>query len=287
MGALAARQDWSGMWRFAWSHDRPNAENPGSVRMRYFDLAADPTQRASERATVALFLRGDMASLPPGAAAPVVLDAEALRAGKGAAKRMGIPNDAPSGWENRIGVALSGEGAADSRSPDLPGGPESASPPAGVALDPARGAFAVATERTAGGFAPEGDLSAGPVAFALDGAPAAVWATSVDGAPIASSSRLLVSHVTDSKNTGARFDDAGCRVWLDFGTTPVLARRGAASVSVAVAPGAWTVWRLSATGRRLETVPAAYDEASGTLSVHARTDYDPSAATFCYELVRE
>ena len=289
MGSLAARQDWSGMWRFAWSHDRPNAENPGSVRMRYFDLAADPTQRASERATVSLFLRGDMSPLPPDAASPVALDAEALRAGKGAAKRMGIPEDAPSGWEKRIGVSLS----------DLPrggglqsavrggGGLQSAAAPDGTSLDPVRGTFAVVTPRTAGGFAPEGALSAGPVAFALEGAPAAVWATSLDGAPISASSRILVSHVTDSKNTGARFDDAGCRVWLDFGTTPVLARRGSASVSVAVVPGAWTVWRLSSTGRRLETVPCERDAGGGFVNFLARTDYDPAAATFCYELSRD
>ena len=309
MGALAARQDWSGMWRFAWSHDRPNAENPGSVRMRYFDLAADPTQRASERATVSLFLRGDMSPLPPDAASPVALDAEALRAGKGAAKRMGIPEDAPSGWEKRIGVSLSdlprggglqsavqgggglqsavrGEGGLQS-AVQGGGGLQSAAAPDGTALDPVRGTFAVVTPRTAGGFAPEGALSAGPVAFALEGAPAAVWATSLDGAPISASSRILVSHVTDSKNTGARFDDAGCRVWLDFGTTPVLARRGSASVSVAVVPGAWTVWRLSSTGRRLETVPCERDAGGGFVNFLARTDYDPAAATFCYELSRD
>ena len=150
-----------------------------------------------------------------------------------------------------------------------------------------RGTFAVVTPRTAGGFAPEGALSAGPVAFALEGAPAAVWATSLDGAPISASSRILVSHVTDSKNTGARFDDAGCRVWVDFGTTPVLARRGSASVSVAVVPGAWTVWRLSSTGHRLETVPCERDAGGGFVNFLARTDYDPAAATFCYELSRD
>ena len=318
MGALAARQDWAGMWRFAWSHDRPNAENPGSIRMRYFDLAADPTQCASERATVCLFLRGDMPPLPPEAHGAIEIDEAALRAGVGAAKRLAAPADAASGWENRIGVALSASdggletasplagasaGEANSSSP-FGGGLETASPfgaaggeanssspfdgPAGlVAQEPKRGTIAVATDRTAGGFAPSGDLSAGPVAFALEGAPAAVWATSVDGAPIVESSRILVSHVTDSRNTGATFDDAACRVWLDFGKTPVLARRGSAAVSVAVAPGDWKVWRLSTTGRRLETVPATYDADGGYVSFVARTDYDPSAATFFYELSRD
>ena len=107
MGALAARQGWNGLWRFAWSHDRAGAENPGSVRMRYFDLSADPAQCASERATICLFLRGDLSPLPAAASAPTILDAEALRAGVGAAHRMAIPENAPFGWEKRIGVALS------------------------------------------------------------------------------------------------------------------------------------------------------------------------------------
>ena len=94
-------------------------------------------------------------------------------------------------------------------------------------------------------------------------------------------------HVTDAKNTGARFDDAGCRVWLDYGTTPALVRRGSASVRVAVAPGAWTVWRLSSAGRRIAPVPSSFDPASGTLSFVVRTDYDPASATLCYELARD
>ena len=285
MGALAARQGWSGMWRFAWSHDRASAESPGSVRMRYFDLSADPAQSASERATICLFLRGDLSPLPAAASAPTVLDAAALRTGVGAARRMGIPENAPSGWEKRIGVALSGTEAASSRSPDCSCGLETAAP-ASASPNPARGSFAVDTPRTAGGFAPEGSLSAGAVAFSVEGAPAAVWASSVDGLPIRESARILVSHVTDAKNTGARFDDAGCRVWLDYGTTPALVRRGSASVRVAVAPGAWTVWRLSSTGRRLAPVPSSFDPASGTLSFVARTDFDPDSATLYYEFVR-
>ncbi|MBR1609453.1 MAG: hypothetical protein IJ678_07555, partial [Kiritimatiellae bacterium] len=78
MGALAARQGWSGMWRFAWSHDSIGVERPGNVRMRYFDLHADPSLCASERAVVTLFRRGDLAPIARGEDAPVVKDADAL-----------------------------------------------------------------------------------------------------------------------------------------------------------------------------------------------------------------
>jgi hypothetical protein len=157
-----------------------------------------------------------------------------------------------------------------------------------------------------------------------DAVATAVWASSLDSKPIAESSRILVSHVTDSKNTGARFDDQACRVWLDYGTTPALMRRGRACVEVAFdtrelsagkagaavaanagaavaanddgAPRQMTkssqcaaspaVFRLSLTGGRIAEIPSVYDPATGKLSFIADTAYDPAAATLYYEIVR-
>ena len=150
--------------------------------------------------------------------------------------------------------------------------------------------------------------------------PTAVWASSLDGKPIAASSRILVSHVTDSKNTGARFDDPACRIWLDYGTTPALMRRGRAAIELTLAPcagtgpdaqnsslpdgdnhsslvtrhsslpggalGAARVFRLSLTGHRIAEVPSIYDAETGKLSFTADTAYDPDAATLYYEIVR-
>ena len=47
-----------------------------------------------------------------------------------------------------------------------------------------------------------------------------------------------------------------------------------------------TVYRLSPAGRRVGEVSAAYDPATGRLSFTARTDCDPSTATYLYEIVR-
>ncbi len=44
---------------------------------------------------------------------------------------------------------------------------------------------------------------------------------------------------------------------------------------------------LTISGRRLGEIPLNFDPASGTLRFSARTDYDPSAATFLYEIVRQ
>ena len=57
-GALGAIQGWDGIWRFAYSHSREAMFKPS--RMGYFDLASDPLSQAAERASLCLFLRGDL-----------------------------------------------------------------------------------------------------------------------------------------------------------------------------------------------------------------------------------
>jgi hypothetical protein len=61
-GAFGALQGWSGIWRFAYSHSRAAMFEPAP--MNYFDLAADPLSLAAERASLCLFLRGDLQSAP-------------------------------------------------------------------------------------------------------------------------------------------------------------------------------------------------------------------------------
>jgi len=57
-GAIGSIQDWSGLWRFAYAHWDGALREP--QRITYFDMASDPLGQASERATLMLFLRGDM-----------------------------------------------------------------------------------------------------------------------------------------------------------------------------------------------------------------------------------
>jgi hypothetical protein len=61
-GALGALQGWSGIWRFAYSHSREAMFTPS--RLNYFDVAADPLSQAAERASLCLFLRGDLQPAP-------------------------------------------------------------------------------------------------------------------------------------------------------------------------------------------------------------------------------
>jgi hypothetical protein len=100
-GALGALQGWSGIWRFAYSHSREAILNPS--RMGYFDLASDPFGQASERASLCLFLRGDL-QVAPGSVAVVM-----TRADLEAPPRR-IPSLAPGwhwlAWVTRIGTLV-------------------------------------------------------------------------------------------------------------------------------------------------------------------------------------
>ena len=60
-GAWAAKHGWDGLWRFAWSHDIVGVKTPEKKQMGYFDVSGDPLLLASERATMCLFLRRDLA----------------------------------------------------------------------------------------------------------------------------------------------------------------------------------------------------------------------------------
>ena len=333
-GALAARQGWSGIWRFAWSHTKEGVEAPGSMPIRFFDLHSDPVQRASECATLALYLRGDLPPFAPGTESAETWSEEALRDPAGGARQFGSPRKGVSPWERRVGTRserpISHEETAEpdshaetAESAESNSHAEFAESAEGEAGPTPEGAFRVATPRTCGGFAESGALDCGALRFEIadeggsgGGAPrslvpAAVWATSLDGAPLAESRRILVAHVTDAANTGAVFDGPEARSWLEQGATPALVRRGKAKIEMTWVPCpgtkpaapdsslftlhsslrggdgiAATVYRLSSSGARLAEIPASFDPATGRLSFTADTGYDSASATFFYEIVR-
>ena len=308
-GALAARQNWSGIWRFAWSHTKQGVEAPGSMPIRFFDLHSDPAQRASEYATLALYLRGDMAPLPAESESAEVWNEEELLNPTNGAMQFGSPRKGVSAWERRVGARLSsGADAPHFAGRDGPALQDGSAPTNDSSLvtchsSLGNGSFQVVTPRTCGGFAEASALECGPLRFEIAGhdgpAPqenclsAAVWATSLDGASLAKARRILVAHVTDAANTGAVFDGPEARSWLEQGTTPPLVRRGKARIELAFESKdggreAPTVFRLSPTGHRVGEVPGEVSRtpSASTLSFTADTAYDSNCATLFYEIVR-
>ena len=234
---------------------------------------------------------------------------------------------------------------AEGPAPDAP--PEGSAPV--VSIDRQRGTIAISTPRTCGGFAPSGRLDAGPLSFEIvepfdrltvaplpsspadaqnsaknlstfqpfnlsterggHAVPATLWASSLDGAPIPASRRILVTHLTDAQGGGAEFADATLTKLLALGTGALL-RNGSAKVELRLdaprpcnagfAPGAPSpgtaspepgatspgVFALDTTGRRTAAIPAAYDPATGILRFTASTRGPDGKGVLCYEIVR-
>ncbi|MBQ7666798.1 MAG: hypothetical protein IJS46_02255 [Kiritimatiellae bacterium] len=326
-GAMAALQDWSGMWRFAWSHGSAGVERPETKTIGYFDMSGDPLGLAAERAALCLFLRGDLAPLK--AEYPLFFSEAVLRDPANGAPKCQANGWLWAAWNARLSVNVAkgggfASGQAAGMASALPGFAPLRRPAAevradlaaigatkpgdgAVSIDRDTGTLLLDTPRTAGGFAESGRHDAGPLSFDLaspEGArdvPATVWVSSLDGAPVAESSHILLTHLTDVQNSDIEYADSALTILLKWGHLPHLMRKGAAGIELRLAPDAhdgtscastWRVFRLSPSGRRLAEVPCAVEsEGAPYGSVHlsfiARTDYDPAAATYLYEIVRE
>ena len=284
-GAMGALQDWDGLWRFAYSHNEDGLRDrkgfPG-----YFDVAGDPLGQASDRASVCLFLRGDMAPLADRLALKVTPDTFMPKNGQPTGI---VPKWRNAAWQTQVGTAVApppagvktfnlGEQLAKETAP-VPLSPNSA-----IAFDREVGSFCIDTPRTAGGFTPKGALSAGPVAFDVGDVAATVWASSLDGKPIAQSARLLVSHLTDVQGDGNIYADKAKTTLLKWGSYPPVVRNGSAKVALALAdPGAYEVWGLDTAGKRLDRIPATARD--GKLAFTA-TVKGSAGARMLYEVVR-
>ena len=289
-GAMGALQDWSALWRFAYAHRLENMFD-GEGAAGYFDVATDPLSQASERASLCLFLRRDLEAAQQKVA--IALPARDAGALKESAARVS-PAWSGAAWHARVGTY-----AAEAALPGwrlVAGGEAYATNAAAafapltnaagaLAIDPARGAFTVATARTVGGFAEEGRVAAGPLAVEISGAAATVWVSALDGAPVASSRRLLLTHLTDVQNTGESYAEKDRKTLLALGKLPYLVRVGRAEVSLALEePGAYAVHALATSGRRLEKV--ASKVADGRL-VFTASVANPAGGRLLYEIVRE
>ena len=297
-GATAALQDWDGLWRFAWAHGIESIRRPGSQPIGYFNMADDPLSLAAERASICLFLRRDLEVLPD--EYDVVLPPAALRTPDPKQTMSGAPWKWAA-WHARLGTVVSDEprpGAKwSAKFPEAyyekseavsariaPGGLPRVAGNGHVSVDRSDGTFILDTARTSGGFAEGGIISAGPFKAAIS-TPATVWVSSLDGKGITESSHLLVTHLTDLQNSGITYRDDSLTVLEKWGGLPYIMRNGRADISIALADGNWRVRRLDASGHAKGDVEAVF--AGGRLSFAAKTDFDPSDATYLYEVVRK
>jgi len=292
-GCMAALQDWSVVWRFAYSHGRDNLFEPRGAG--YFDLVTDPLNQVAERAGLCLFLRGDMKPAPHsiGIAAPAAQLEEDVALTAGVA-----PPWNALALVTKVGTYVGEKAPADivlSTSPDGAGTLDAHpySPEAGPALvaemrsrgwlsadnptdlgarvlqsetgqltvDAPEDVLTLDTPATAGGYAPAGkSIKAAAASIDILDTDATVWVSSLDEAPIAGAGRLLIAHLTDLQNTGAKFGERARQTLLAWGETPHLVRAGRATVRIGrEARGDARVYAITTGGRRLGEVQASWD----------------------------
>ena len=292
-GAMAALQDWDGLWRFDYSHTRDNIGDRDIREGSFFDLAADPLAQAADRACLCLFLRGDLAPLTDGVALWDTPESATLP-GK---TLWGYPPWCDAAWAMRVGSCLDPADAGGLRvlrREEAESGVAPGAPAPCLSLDRERGTLAVVTPRTCGGFAPSGRLDAGPLSFEIVESPIApttLWVSSLDGSPIKRSSRLLLTHLTDVQGKGARYADDSRTILLKWGKAPLIEvgeaevtlRFDAGDAGTASPDGGCRIFALDTAGHRVAEVPFSFSD--GALHFRIHTD-GPEGGRIHYEIVR-
>lgn len=304
-GTAAALQNWGGIWRFAYAHNRADAvtDTPGPIS--FFDISRDPAHRLTDRAAVCLFRRGDMSPFPSANTLAIEIDPAAVQGAEAYIPGAACPY-VWAGWQTRLGCVITGTQPSSGKALTAPGAyqipaealaetsgavvtpgiPERFSPADGrFTVSRADGSFAVNTERTCGAYLESGSHEGPVLSFELEGGEAAVWASSTDGKPLKSSSRIMLVHLPDVQNSGAEYDGKARAELTGYGTTPHVARNSRAHVRLALDnPGNCKVYRLAFDGSRVAEVPSSVE--SSALVFTAAVDADPTSATLLYEIAR-
>lgn len=277
MYSYAALQNWDGLFRFAWSHGRSYMTAPFQIRM--FDAVNDPLALLADRLAAALFLRGDIAPArnrcafgvsPEEAGSNAEFSAESLEAGLvsqiGSYVRGTVTPDCPEpalSAIRRTGTIVSDTGE--------------------LRLAARNGTFAAVSPKTESLTLPGGALSGKILHVRNASCFQTVAAISLDNKPLANSASILLLHLTNTENSGTRFDDASRRLMRKAGELPLLVLRGSAEIRLKNIGRPFRVRALSCDGTELGDIKASLQD--GFLHFRIATDLF-SGGVMAYHLTR-
>lgn len=278
--AFAARQDWDGIFAFAYSH-RGDQWDTGSFGS-FFDIDQHPTKMVALPAAAAMFLRGDV---PPAGetayARPTAEEyAEAMRRAGPFVDGMAFGVAREAAFHRRDGQVLPGT------KPTEPARPKGGSF-ALRWLDPAlHGEVRVDSPRSRAVIGPTaaGSFDLGTVTVEIGPNRqgwAAITLTAIDGPNFASPGRLLITATGYAENTGMTWkDESRSSVERNWGSRPSLVEGiPAEAVLRAVEGGVVRAWALDERGQRLKELPVLLHGNQES----ARIRLDPDARTPWYE----
>ena len=324
-GCLAALQDWGGVWRFAYSHGNWNMFNVGgagyfdlatdplnqcaerailclylrgdmnpapqkvaiTMEDNYLDKDFQPGQghvpgwsKLNLVTQVGYYIgKGDSSadadvSLGFSATAPkasVAIDGTAPLSGANGDKLLELFRQ--KGW-------LTADNATSM------GTPYTQSANGQCVIDGTENILVLNTPKTAGGFAPAGKtIKTDAAQIKIFDSDATVWVSAVDDHDIATSKRLLITHLTDLQNTDMKYADIRRKVLLEWGHAPHIVQNGRAEITVKLQnPQAATVWRLRTDGERLSKLDATVTADGLRIPLDIR---GPHGAQLLYEVVVE
>ena len=319
MGAYGALHKWDLLCRFAYSHGEIDFGKPVGL-VGYFDTSTNPVAAISERAGALFFLRGDVRASD--FSIPVLLpedyptrknrqDYASLlkRAGLYAATEIEL-NPTPAGFKipAEAPFAIAAEKAVTEQNKfdkpvvldSISALPELQKLTSGkidvknevyesstseMVLDKKNETWKLVTARSEAFIAPKGHSFKGNFANVRN---SRGWSStliaSIDKNPLKESSRILILHLSDVKNTNMRFDDPEMTILRSYGTLPHLARRAESVVTFNDSLDGWKLYALKQDGSRGEEV--AIERADGKASAKLSTIRGKSAV-FAYELVKE
>lgn len=276
MYSYAALQNWDGLFRFAWSHERAYMTAP--FRIRTFDAVNDPLALLSDRLAAALFLRGDITPARNRYAFGVSPDEAGSNAEFSAASQ-------EAGLVSRIGSYVRGTAVPDypEPAPSIRRTGTIVSDTGELHLSAENGTFAAVSPKTESLTLPRGALNGKILHVQNASCFQTVAAISLDNKPLADSASILLLQLTNTENSGTRFDDASRRIMRKAGSLPRLVRRGSAEIALKTGGHPFRVRALSCNGAELGDVKTSFR--NGALRFRIATDLFPGGV-MAYHLTR-
>ena len=290
LSAMAAFQDWAGVFSFAHSHD---TDYEPDYMTGFFCFKASPHKLVHMPACVAMFRRGDVATAMSVIAAPITAEQE-----RGLLHEVPDPTrlvtdsfglDSRRALRHGIGLKLLEDVAETGGVPPLPEASEnSVEGPRRFVSDTGqmvwditragRGVFTVSSPRTRlfTGFADGRQFDLGGLklsAIGCETGAATISAVCIDGADLTMPGRVLIAASGTARNTGAILEKLGAdgvSLRKSWGKGPVLCEGITATVGLPVPPERLTAYALDGDGRRVAPVPVISGGGGASLMLSPR-----------------